>query len=205
MAVRGGFENQTTAADNERVTGAARRLAALAATTAVLAGCGGAGGSGGASSSPAAGARSSPAAPYLIAPAPYSLDLPASSHGPTTCTVYAPGYATQIVVNSRSLDVRAECAVWAANRPGYGYLWGYEQPVATPDATELCALKDPRRDLRMSVIEETGLVPVTAAQRATGLSACARISAAGWRRVPLPRRSGGLKILLSPRPTKRTA
>jgi hypothetical protein len=174
------------------VTGHPRRLAALAATAAAAAGCGGSGRPVAGSSSPS---RSAPAAPYVIAPAPYSIDLPASSHGPTTCTVYVPGYATQIVVNSRSLDVRAECAVWAANRPGYGYLWGYEQPVATPDATELCAMRDPSRDLRASVIEETGFVPVTRAQRATGLSACARIIAAGWKRLATTRTSGGLKLL----------
>ena len=141
--------------------------------------------------------------PYTIAPAPYSIDLPVSARGPTTCTIYVPGFATQIVVDSHSLDVRAQCAVWAANHPGYGYLWGYEQPVDTPDGIELCAMKDPGRDLTASVVEDTGFAPVTASERTTGLSACATIVAAGWRRLPTIRGSGGLKIVdLPPRSWK---
>jgi hypothetical protein len=105
--------------------------------------------------------------------------LPVSSSGPTTCTVYD-GYATQIIFNSGSLDVRTECLVWSANRINVGYLWGYERAAAIPDSTHVCSLADPHRDLTAIVIEETGFAPVTPAERAKGRSACESIVAAGW-------------------------
>ena len=110
----------------------------------------------------------------------YSISLPPSSRGPTTCTVYESDYATQIVVDSRSLNVRAECELWSANQPGVGYLWGYEQAAVTPDVMRLCTLTDPHGEMTANVIEDTGYIPVSAAQRAKGGSACAGIRASGW-------------------------
>jgi hypothetical protein len=91
------------------------------------------------------------------------------------------GYATQIIFRSRSLDVRTECLVWAANRVNVGYLWGYERAAAVPASVRVCSLIVPHRDLTAIVIEETGFAPVTAAERAKGMSACANIVASGWR------------------------
>jgi hypothetical protein len=110
----------------------------------------------------------------------YPISLPASSRGPTTCTVYEPDYATQIVVDSLRLNVRAECELWSANQTGVGYLWGYEQAAVTADVRRLCTLTDPHREMTASVIEDTGFVPLSAAQRARGGSACAGIRASGW-------------------------
>jgi hypothetical protein len=125
---------------------------------------------------------------------PYLVSLPASRSGPTTCTVYESDYATQIVVDSASLNVRAECELWAANQPGVGYLWGYEQAAETPDVLRLCTLTDPRRKMTATVIEDTGFVPLSAIQRANGGSACAAIVGSGWtaqpRRDRVPRRRG---------------
>jgi hypothetical protein len=112
---------------------------------------------------------------------PYAISLPASSQGPTTCTVYESDYATQIVVDSRTLDVRAECELWAANQPGVGYLWGYEQAAATANVTPVCSLSDPHRKMTASVIEDTGFVPISRVQRAKGGWACAAILASGWK------------------------
>jgi hypothetical protein len=103
-----------------------------------------------------------------------------STQGPTTCTVYEPGYATQIIVDSRRLNVASECQVWSENGSGGGYLWGYEHAAAMPDGLRLCSLIDPHRNLTATVIEETFDVPVSAAQRASGMSACANIRASGW-------------------------
>ena len=100
-------------------------------------------------------------------------------YGPTTCTVYE-GYATQIIFRSRSLNVRTECLIWAANRLNVGYLWGYEREAVIPDALQVCSLADPHRDLTAIVIEETGFAPVSAAERAKGKSACENILASGW-------------------------
>jgi hypothetical protein len=113
--------------------------------------------------------------------------LPASLRGPTTCTIYEPDYATQIVVDSSRLNVRAECELWSANQPGVGYLWGYEQASVTADVIQLCTLTDPHGEMTASVIEDTGFVPVSAAQRARGGSACAGIRASGWRDAQLSR------------------
>lgn len=112
---------------------------------------------------------------------PYLISLPASTRGPTTCTVYEADFATQVVVDSRSLNVRAQCELWAANQAGVGYLWGYEAAAATPDVTQLCTLTDPNRKMTASVIEDNGFVPLTSAQRARGSSECAAIVASGWR------------------------
>jgi hypothetical protein len=110
----------------------------------------------------------------------YPISLPSSASGPTTCTVYESDYATQIVVDSPSLNVRAECELWSANQPGTGYLWGYERAAVTADVLRLCMLTDPKGNMTASVIEDTGFVPISAAQRAKGGSACAAIVASGW-------------------------
>lgn len=118
----------------------------------------------------------------LIARLPPQLTgtpLSASPYGPTTCTVYGPGYATQIIFDSRGLDVRSECQVWAANKPGVGWLWGYG-PAAIPQATQLCALTDPGRRLTARVIEDNASLPVSAQERAQGLSDCEIFLASGW-------------------------
>ena len=104
--------------------------------------------------------------------------------------MYESDYATQIVVDSGTLNVRAECELWAANQPGFGYLWGYEQATVTSDVTQLCTLTDPKRRMTASVIEDTGFVPLSAAQRANGGSACAGIRASGWTRTPRRVRGG---------------
>jgi hypothetical protein len=75
--------------------------------------------------------------------------------------VYEPGYATQVVVDSRRLNVTAECQVWAGNKSGGGYLWGYEQNASMPDGLRLCSLTDRYRNLTATVIEETGALPVS--------------------------------------------
>lgn len=164
-----------------------RSIAALAAVTAALAACGGssrpgAGGmpSGGSAPGPLS-ARGIERTRTTVRPlASYSISLPPSSRGPTTCTVYEGDNATQIVVDSRSLNVRTECELWSANQPGVGYLWGYEQAAVTPGATRLCTLTDPRGEITANVIEDTGFIPVSAEQLAKGGSACAGIRASGW-------------------------
>jgi hypothetical protein len=93
--------------------------------------------------------------------------------------VYEPNSGTQIVFDSERLNVRVECQVWASSQPGDGYLWGYER-AAMPDATRVCAFTDPQRKLTASVIEQNDYMPVSATDRARGMSACASIIAAGW-------------------------
>jgi hypothetical protein len=164
-----------------------RWISALTAVTAVLAACGGSsqtrtgGTPSGASTRGAVSATGVERTRTPLRPlSAYAISLPPSSRGPTTCTVYETDYATQIVVDSRSLNVRAECELWSANQPGVGYLWGYEQAAAISDAVRLCTLTDPHGRMTASVIEDTGFIPVTAAQRAKGGSACAGIRASGW-------------------------
>jgi hypothetical protein len=111
-----------------------------------------------------------------------------SSSGPTTCTVYGPGHATQIIFESPQLDVRAECQLWSANEAGAGYLWGYRAD-ALPNATPLCSLTNPKRNLTATVIEESESLPISPDERARGVSACNNILASGWtpyRRVSRP-------------------
>jgi hypothetical protein len=151
-----------------------RCAAALAAAVAV-AGCGGSHTSAGAASP--AQARSDAARPAQLA-----IILPASTNGPTTCTVYEPRFATQIVFGSNSLNVSGECQAWARGETGAGYLWGY-QPTGAPlqyGTILVCHMTDPARKVTASVIEDTGFIPVTAGQRARSATACASILAAGW-------------------------
>lgn len=165
--------------------------AALAAMTAALAACGGA-----AQSRLSRGPRAALLAPGVRRadapagarssglggpPSPYRVALPSSPRGATTCTVYEPGYGTQIIVDSGSLDVKAECELWASGQPGDGYLFGYEGGAVLPDGTQFCSFADPSRKLTASVIEQTGFVAVSAAERSRALSACASILASGWR------------------------
>ena len=154
-----------------------RWIAALAVVPTALVGCGGQH-HGAAGSSTQAEQRLA-SQPRLALPR-YRISLPSSASGPTTCTVYEADYATQIVVDSPSLNVRAECELWSANQPGVGYLWGYEEAAVTPDALRLCTLTDPKGKMTASVIEDTGFVPISAAQRAKGGSACSAIATAGW-------------------------
>jgi len=156
-----------------------RCIAALVAVATALAACGG-GAQKPAGADAVGVAAQTPTAPYFKAPSPYLISLPASSEGPTTCTVYESDYTTQIVVDSPSVNVRAECELWAANQPGVAYLWGYEAAAATPDVLRLCTLTDPHHKMTATVIEDTGFVPLTPTQRANGGSACAAIRASGW-------------------------
>src|SRR5437763_2136226 len=123
-----------------------RWVAALAVFTTAVAACGGhgqttLGGSAPQPDEPGASVQTSqPPTVRMHLGTPYRVSLPDSSGGPTTCTVYESDYATQIVVDSTSLNVRAECELWAANQPGVGYLWGYERAGVTPDVVRLCRL-----------------------------------------------------------------
>lgn len=169
----------------------ARCIAAAAALAVALGACGGSG----PTTKPTSGLlQSAPATntgrQQHLKPIPYLISLPSSSNGPTTCTVYEADYATQIVIDSRHLNVRAECEVWAANQPDVGYLWGYEGAVTTPDASPVCTLMDPNHGMTASVIEDTGFVPVSPAQQAKGRSACAAIVASGWTKPHRGRRAG---------------
>ena len=129
-----------------------RYVSACAVTVAVLAGCGGSGG---------------------------GITLPASTDGPTTCTIYEPGGATQVVFASTRLDVRAECEAWIGRDIGAGYLWGDEPPspvAQTPGSRQICYL-NLHGPLTASVIEDTGYRPPSAQARAKGSSACASLLA----------------------------
>lgn len=119
-----------------------------------------------------------------------ALVLPASAGGPTTCTVYEAGYATQVVFDSESLDVSPECQAWSSRQPGAGYLWDYQPPGAAiaTTAVPICDLKDPSGRVSATVVEDTGWAPVSAAERQAITSACASLVAAGWlRRAQLSR------------------
>ena len=133
------------------------------------------------------GKHSTPATTRLpprakIAPSAPSVILPASSSGPTTCTVYEAGYATQVIFDSQSLNVSPECAAWSSQERGDGYLWGYQPSTATVDAAAIrvCDLRDPSGRVRASVVEDTSFVPVTAFERARSAGACQSMRAAGW-------------------------
>ena len=131
-------------------------------------------------SPPAASKLSSP----RVKPVPaYPIYLPLSSGGATTCTVYEDDYGTQIVVDSQTLDVRAQCLVWAANRLDAGYLWSYKPTAVLPAGIRICSLTDPHRKLTASVVDTAAFVPGSAAERARGVAFCASILAAGWRPV----------------------
>jgi hypothetical protein len=139
-----------------------RYAGALAAVTAALAGCGG--------SSRTATTTS-------------RITLPLSSNGPTTCTVYESGYATQVIFESESFDVRAECRAWTHNNPGGGYLWGYQPASAASapaESTQVCSLRGPDGDVAARVIEATGFRSVSPVEAANGSSACVSLLTVGW-------------------------
>ena len=167
----------------------ARGCLVAATIAASLTACGGSHRSAGAGTS----RHGQPAA--AVAPA-LALLLPASTAGPTTCTVYEPGFATQVVFNSQSLNVSAECQAWTSRQAGSGYLWAY-QPVGTPaDAAAItaCDLRDPSGRVTAIVVNDTGFAPVSSSERATTAHACASLSLAGWVRIR------GVRGLRVPRP-----
>ncbi len=132
-------------------------------------------------------ARSAPPAPFLahVAPSPsLALALPASAGGPTTCTVYESGFATQVVFDSQSLNVSGECQAWTSRQPGAGYLWGYQPPGASiaTAAVPVCGLRDPSGRVSATVVEDAGWAPISALERANVTTACASLVAAGWQR-----------------------
>ncbi|HTX32798.1 MAG TPA: hypothetical protein VMD09_15550 [Solirubrobacteraceae bacterium] len=147
-------------------------LVALTVATG-LAGCGGTHRKPGA-------AAPAPARPQ--AAAPLALLLPASTGGPTSCTVYESGFATQVVFDSESLNVTGECQAWTSRQPGAGYLWSYQPTDIAIDATAIpqCDLRDPSGRVTAIVIEDTGFAPASSAERASTASACARLALAGW-------------------------
>src|SRR5262249_28167492 len=123
---------------------------------------------------------------------PRAITLPASAKGPTTCTVYEAGYATQVIFESPDLDVRGECRAWTQYSPDEGYLWGYEPTSAKTEAvgsTRICYLINPHADSTASVVQETGFRTVSQVERANASSACASLLASGWiAQLPAPRR-----------------
>jgi hypothetical protein len=154
----------------------ARHLGALAVAAALLAGCGG--------STRKVTVTLPAASPSNTAmPSPRTITLPPSSNGPTTCTVYESGYATQVIFESQAFDVRAECRAWTRSNAGEGYLWGYEPISAkteTAESIRLCHVTEPQGNVTATVIEDTGFVSVSAAERANGSSACESLLAFGW-------------------------
>jgi hypothetical protein len=146
-------------------------------------GCGG-----GSKHSRAATRAAAPPAPAAVPS--NTTSLPLSANGPTACTVYESGYATQVVFASRTFDVRAECRTWTRSRSGEGFLWGY-QPAGTnaepANSRELCFLEDSRGNVAVRVLEVSGFQVVTKAQAAQGSSACMSLMSFGWIRQPSAR------------------
>jgi hypothetical protein len=154
-----------------------RYVSAFAAVTA-LAGCGGSG-----KKVTVTTRAVLPSTTATATSSPNAIPLPASAAGPTTCTVYEAGYATQVIFVSRSLDVRGECRAWTRNKAGEGYLWGYQPASAlaeSAEATEVCRLTDPHGDVAASVIEATGFRSLSAVEGANGSAACVSLLATGW-------------------------
>ena len=119
--------------------------------------------------------------PRAVSPA-LAILLPASASGPTTCTVYEPGYATQVVFDSQSLNVTGECQAWTSRQPGSGYLWSYQPTDAAIAATAVpaCHLRDPSGRVTAIVVDDAGFAPLTASERQRITSACASLTLAGW-------------------------
>ena len=154
-----------------------RCLGALALTVA-LAACGG--------SRRAAQTKPSHGTPAPTVPSGTSaLILPASTAGATSCTVYGPGYGTQVIFDSDTLNVSAECQDWTSRQPGAGYLWAYQPNDTAIDATAVpvCDLRDPSGRVRAIVVEDTGCAPLSAAERQTVSRACSNLAASGWARA----------------------
>ncbi|HLY47767.1 MAG TPA: hypothetical protein VKR21_01090 [Solirubrobacteraceae bacterium] len=118
-------------------------------------------------------------------PAPssdFALVLPVSASGPTTCTVYESGFGTQVIFDSESLNVSAECQAWINRQPGAGYLWAYQPSSAAFDGTAVpvCDLRDPSGRVTATVVEDTGFAPASSLQRHRVARACSNLLAAGW-------------------------
>jgi hypothetical protein len=123
-----------------------------------------------------------PASITNAAVSPTALTLPTSSNGPTTCTVYEPGQATQVIFQSERLVVSAECRQWTRDQSGEGYLWGYQRAGAIAATAEpVCQLTDAGGAVTASVVQDTAFQPITAAERTTGASACGSLVGVGWR------------------------
>ena len=154
-----------------------RYSSALAVVSAALVGCGG-------GSKPVTVNKQQPessSAPAAVSSV--ASTLPLSTNGPTVCTVYDAGYATQVVFASADFDVRGECQAWARNRAGEGYLWGYQPAGSEPDpaqSRQACYLEDARGHIAARVIEATGFRAVTKAEAAHGSSACMSLISFGW-------------------------
>jgi hypothetical protein len=153
-------------------------VAVLAAGAVAVAGCGG--------GSPRSRTSGQTTGQFAVRPPSVvtRAGVSGSSSAATTCTVYEPGFATEVVFESQLVDVRGECEAWTTAKPGAGYLVGYETAVGSAAAgvgtTPVCELTDPDRTAAVSVIEDGGFVPISAVQLASGSSACARLLAAGW-------------------------
>lgn len=111
-----------------------------------------------------------------------ALLLPASTAGPTTCTVYEADNGTQVVFDSESLNVSGECQAWTSREPGAGYLWAYQPTNAQIDGTAItaCDLRDPSGRVTATVLADSGFAPVSATARKNIASACTSLSGAGW-------------------------
>lgn len=120
--------------------------------------------------------------PHVVAPSALALVLPVSTAGPTTCTVYEPGFATQVVFDSQSLNVTGECQAWTSRQPGSGYLWDYQPTDAAIGTSAVleCNLRDPSGRVTANVVENTGFAPVSTIERVKGASACSSLASAGW-------------------------
>jgi hypothetical protein len=134
---------------------------------------------------PGAGGQSAPPQSQPPVATSLALLLPASTAGPTTCTVYEPGFAAQVVFDSQSLNVTGECQAWTSRQPGAGYLWSYQPTNAALDETAIpeCDLRDPTGRVTATVIEDAGFAAVSAAERTMIAGACSRLRLAGWVRL----------------------
>lgn len=164
-----------------------RYACGLAVLSAGVVGCGG-------GSKPATLTTRAEGPPTAAAVPSNTTALPLSANGPTACTVYESGYATQVVFASQTFDVRAECRAWTRSRSGEGFLWGY-QPAGTgaepANSRELCFLEDSRGSVAVRVLEVSGIRLVTKAQEAHGSSACTSLMSFGWiRQTPTRVRRG---------------
>lgn len=115
----------------------------------------------------------------------FALVLPASTAGPTSCTVYESGFGTQVIFKSASLNVSGECQAWTSREPGAGYLWTY-QPLGAAmgdTAVPVCDLRDPSGRVTATVVEDTGFAPVSTLDRREISDACAGLAGAGWIRL----------------------
>jgi hypothetical protein len=127
--------------------------------------------------------------PHEVPSSSLALALPASSGGPTSCTVYESGFATQVVFGSQSLNVSGECQAWTSRQAGAGYLWGYQPPGAALAATavSVCGLRDPSGRVTATVVNDAGWAPVSPVERTNMATACSSLAAAGWQRQALTR------------------